>query len=613
MTDRRMAGWTAKLVWVAAACVLLVSAPTEAAGRRKTTSDTSDAVAKDVDRLLNDEFQKVGVVPAGRCSDEDFLRRITLDLTGDIPTPRDVTLFGLNPSPEKRRLAIEQKLQSAEFARNWGRYWRDVIFTAATEPRSRISQGTFEEWMTEQIARNRGWDQITTELLTATGDVREDGSTALYFAHAAEPDEVAAEASRIFLGIQVQCANCHDHPSDIWKRKQFHEFAAYFPRAVMRPKPGEGPMNFEIVSFTGTQGRRGDMLRENPEMVVRAIDRNRDGAIDEDEAKRSQRPEFAQLFSRLLTLGDKNGDKKLTAAEFKEIPQPDNRRGSAEYFMPDLNDPSSRGTIIHPKFFVDGKSPAQGLADVERRTAAAKAITSPENPWFARAVVNRIWSEMLGEGFYMPIDDLGPTRTARFPDVLDRLSKAFVANEHDLRWLFTTIANTEAYQRQIRAKSPGTDSLPFASATPVRLRADAIFSSLLTVLNVSEPTTPGEGRFAMQRSPRFQFSQLFGFDPSMPQEDILGNVPQALFVMNSPILQNAVSANGNSRLARLLRDNPRDEDALSELYLLVLCREPLPAERDIAMDHLKSVERRGEAFEDLMWSLLNSTEFLCRR
>ena len=118
---------------------------------------------------------------------------------------------------------IERLLDSKAYAENWSRYWRDVIMMRATNQRIRLMQGSFERWMAEQLQDNVAWDKITTAMITAQGDVRENGDTALIFAHEAQATEVAAEVSRIFLGIQIQCANCHDHPTDKWKREQFHE------------------------------------------------------------------------------------------------------------------------------------------------------------------------------------------------------------------------------------------------------------------------------------------------------------------------------------------------------------------------------------------------------
>ncbi|MBC8116060.1 MAG: DUF1553 domain-containing protein, partial [Candidatus Saccharimonas sp.] len=279
----------------------------------------------------------------------------------------------------------------------------------------------------------------------------------------------------------------------------------------------------------------------------------------------------------------------------------------------------SKGKLVQPKFFIDGSSPGQGLSDLERRNAAAKAFTSPDNPWFARAIVNRVWCEMLGEGFYMPIDDMGPTRSARFPEAMEVICRGFVANAYDPKWLIQTVANSQTYQRKVAAKATSEDALPFASVTPTRLRADVVFGSILQVMGVEEELlNRGRGQMmggprAYQQSSRFQFNALFGVDPSVAKEDITGNVPQSLFLMNSNSLRGALSANSNTRLGKILRDNQDDRDALSELYLLVLSREPSKHEVEICTDYLKEVTPRNEAYEDLMWSLLNASEFLSKR
>ena len=585
---------------------------------------TASAVASEVDKLILSDLEKAAVKPAGRCNDEDFLRRASLDIVGQLPSPRDVTLFVLDPDAAKRTKLIDKLIASPEFGKNWARYWRDVIYMPATEPRARLAQGEFETWMADQWNKGIGWNFTATAMLTALGDVTEHPETALIFAQSAETEDVAAEACRIFLGIQMQCANCHDHPSDIWKREQFHELAAYFPRIARRQTPDQ-PMQFEIASVNTDRGR-GEMMRENPEQWVSMLDRNRDGKVAKEEMKggpgmQARGPMIpAQLIDRLFEQADTNKDDKLTVAEIKAMPQPaQQRRGSTEHHMPDLKDPSSKGRLVQPKFFIDGSSPGQGLSDLERRNAAAKAFTSANNPWFARAIVNRVWCEMLGEGFYMPVDDMGPTRSARFPEALEVICEGFVANAYDPKWLIRTVANSQTYQRKVAAKATSEDALPFASVTPTRLRADVVFNSLMQVLGIDEQSSSvGRGMMdggprAYLRSPRFGFDTLFGIDPSVPKEDITGNVPQSLFLMNANQLRGALTASGNSRLGRILRDNKDERDALSEVYLLVLSREPSQHEIEICTSYLKEVGQRNEAYEDLMWSLLNSSEFLSKR
>ena len=597
---------------ISVASILAVAAgPVATAGQTANKAKLSaNKAAARIDQLLEAELAERGVEPAPLVNDEDFLRRVTFDLAGTVPSSVDLTLFMLDPDPQKRSKLIDRLLESAEFAENWAAYWREVIYSRATDQRARLARGAFEEWLAEQLKVNKGWDQITTELLTATGVVAENGATGFIFAHGGDARELAGETSRIFLGIQIQCANCHDHPTDQWKREQFHQLAAFFPRIRVR-RSADSQRSFEVVSFD-VGGRRRNFLQ--PEALLRRFDRNNDRKLTKEEG--SDTP-LARFFQQLLQRGDADKDGALSLAELKKVPRPAGRgRQSVEYFMPDLSDPSSRGTRVDPVFFVNHYEPQQGLPDVERRAALAEAITSPQNPWFARAFVNRIWAEMLGEGFYMPIDDMGPERSASFPKVLDLLASSFTANGYDIKWLFRTIANTEAYQRQLHDGSTSQGTPPFAAASPTRLRADQLYNAPTKVLG-TERLAAGpprrRGGFRGPRSERAQFGQLFGFDPSTPQEEITGDVPQALFLMNSPAINNLIRADRDTRLARILQKFDDDKEAVSELYLLVLAREPSRKETAVALKYVADVGNRKEAFEDLMWALLNSSEFLTKR
>jgi hypothetical protein len=617
--------WVPLALWACVCIPLALAAkPDDAAppAAKSEGAPAAQAVAREIDRLILEELAKSKTAVAPLAQEEDFLRRVTFDLAGTTPSPRDVTLFGLDPDPAKRVKTIDRLLDSPAFAKNWGQYWREVIFSRATDPRSRISQRRFEDWITEQLQTNQGWDKIATTLITATGDVLESGQTALIFAHGAEPNEVASEVSRVFLGIQVQCANCHDHPTDKWKREQFHQLAAFFPRIRLQPKLNATPRSFEVASLDmvgGPGGPGAERFRElfqNPERFMQFADRNRDGKIEKDEI---QQEGFRRVFERILAQGDTDKDGALSLKELQSLPRPDNMpgRGSPEHFMPDLENPQAPGQKMDPVFFVNGASPGAGLSDRERRAAIARYLTSPDNPWFARAFINRVWAEMLGEGFYMPVDDLGPERTANYPQVLDALSAGFIAHQYDIKWLFRTIANTDAYQRAIRPRSAAQTGPAFASACPTRLRSDQLFDALMQVLGTEAPAggrPPGPGGlYAGDRSPRGQFNRIFGFDPSTPPDEMTGTLPQALFLMNSPTINNFIKAGGQTRLAKLLAAFPENEAAVTELYLLVLAREPSDRELKIAQDYVASVGNRGEAFEDLMWSLLNSSEFLTKR
>jgi hypothetical protein len=572
------------------------------------------AVAATVDRLIEQQLTESKVSPAGLVNDEDFLRRVHFDIAGTLPTAKEVTLFGLDPDPDKRAKVVERLLNSDEYPLNWARYWRDVFFLRATNERARIMTRTFEDWMANQLRANAGWDDIARALITAKGDISEHGEAALIFIHEANPEEIAGEVSRIFLGIQMQCANCHDHPTDKWTRDQFHSLAAFFPRIRLQRDP-ENPIGFTVTSFNGRGfgNRPGGPFGENPELAFRFLDRNRDGKLSREEL--SGGPNGGRL-DRLLELADKDRDGLLTLKEIQEIPLPMQQpgRGKAEHYMPDLQQPHAQGKLMTPALFTTGAKGRVGMEDEDRRELLAKWITSPTNPWFAKSLVNRVWGELLGEGFYMPIDDLGPERKPRMVEVLNLLAEEFVKHDHDMKWLLATITSTRAYQRQIRYNEPTENPVPFASAIPVRLRSDQIFNALVKVLGIDEGPRGFDGPQArFRRGLRQQFEDKFGYDPSTPQDELLGNVPQALTLMNFPPLTNALRADGNTRLGQILANNKDDRDAIAELYLSFLARDPSPKEMTIATEYLATVGNRREAFEDLAWSLLNSSEFISKR
>ena len=616
------------------------AASINAAGKGQQTLPAVDPlrVAAQVDDLIAAQLQQANVSAAPRCSDEDFLRRVSFDIAGVAPTPQDMTLFGLDPDSNKRAAAVNRLLAGDDYAKNWSRYWHDVFAVRATETRLQFlfpALQSFESWMKSQLAANRPWNEIATALLTATGNSRADGQTALIIAQRAEPAEIAAEMSRVFLGIQIQCANCHDHPTDSWKREQFHSLAAFFPRMQLRPKGQPMPQSLELASLDvadqatgrapGSATGRGEFLKRisaNPDQFIRRFDRNGDHMISKDEAR--QGPTGGKGggggLDRLFEFGDANHDGLLSAAEIKKIPAPPMQpgQGSAEYHMPDLQHPDSEGKKLDPLFFLGNLKPGSGLSDLDRRKSLAKYITSPNNPWFAKALVNRIWGQLVGEGFSMPIDDMGPERTTSHPAAFEALSAGFTSSGYDLAWLFRAITSTAAYQRQIRPRDP-KQTAAFASAAPIRLRADQLYDSLTRVLGIKEPEPapqtegPGMGMYRRAQTGRFQFHQLFGFDPSTCPEEVTGTIPQALFMMNSAFVNGLIRASGQTRLHQLLDKYKHDDDALSELFILVHARDPSANEAQICRDYIREVDNRQEAFEDILWSLLNSTEFQSKR
>lgn len=539
----------ANRIWMAALCASLVAMSSTG----WSAGPPPHEAANKIDRLLTKELHTgISEKPAGRTDDEVFLRRVMLDIVGQPPTVEDVIAFSLDPSKDKRAKVVEKLLGDRSYGDNWASYWRDVIFYRRSEDRALIAANATTRYLTEQLNKNTAWDELARSFMTASGDVRTEGQTGLIMAQAGRPEETVAEISRIFLGIQVQCAQCHDHPTDRWKREQFHHLAAFFPRVAVRP--------------------------------------NRNG--------------LQRTFMVYASDTEPRFQPRNTNNRF---------RGTLEHRMTDLNKPGENGKLMEPVFFITDQKLATGVKDADRREHLAQWITSPKNSWFAKAFVNRMWSELVGEGFYEPVDDIGPDRIATAPETLDYLATSFVKSGHDVKWLMQAITATEAYQRQSRSRR-NPDQTPFLASCNQRLRADQLFDSLLQVLEIEDRggSSLGGGPMRALRTPRAQFNAAFGYDPSIRRDEVTGSIPQALALMNSSLIDRAIRSS-NGRLGKLLKNIEDDEDLTVELYLLVLARQPTDNEIKTCLAYVKEVGNRKEAFEDLLWSLINSTEFIHRR
>ena len=526
----------------------------KALGRPDRTVTPPTLTSVGLDELLDKALAAAKAPPVRRTTDEEFVRRVCLDATGKLPTAEQVKSFLNSKKPDKRSELIDWLLESPDFGQNLARYWRDAVAYHATNQQARfLTFPALEEWLAEQFNKNRPWDEIARSVITANGKPAENGPAVFLVAHAdtgkVPAEEVAGEVSRIFMGVQIACAQCHDHPSDVWKREQFHQFAAFFPGIRFNRRPAQ--------------------------------------------------PADAEIFT-----------------------QP-----RASHKLPDAKDPAKPGTEIEPKFFLaSSETPVpKGLTAQQKREVAASYVTGQDNPWFAKAFVNHAWRQLMGEGFYNPVDDMGPSREAKYPELLDALADQFAKGGYDVKWLYRTILNTNGYQREGRATNTEAGRIAFASNCPSRLRADVIFDALDQALGLSQFA---RGRAAAEgvpkkaagplaqlagRGPRALFNLLYGVDPAVPNDDVMGTIPQALMLMNGPIVNRAIRADRATVLGKILADSSNDRDALEAVYLRVLARRPNDKERELCLAYIARTGNRREAFEDILWSLINSTEFLSRR
>jgi hypothetical protein len=501
-------------------------------------------VARRIDDALTRGRDPSQALPA-LADDATFFRRASLDLTGQLPAPDELRRFLSDTDPHKRGKLVDRLLAGEAHAVNWGRYWRDVLTYHTPASGNYLRWQLFDRWLVDQVRQNRPWSGIVTSLVTATGINDETAAVNFLTSHFGNPVEIAATTSRVFLGVQLQCAQCHDAKSEPWKREQFHELVAFFGRA------------------------------------------------------------------RIIQHKDVDGTGRGT-------PYAIEGRAEGQYQMTDRKDPQK--LIAMAPRFLTGEKVSADAPDLERRTALAQYLTSPKNPWFAKAYVNRMWTALMGWGFYPSVADLGSDITPRYPEVLALLEREFTASGHDMRGLFKIIVSTEAYQRRLQPR-PDADSMnPAAAVCPSRLRPEQVFEALVKALGFDEhdksiPARAPSDAPAVKRHDglRHMIYQAFKVDPSLAPDEVQGTIPQALMMMNSVLVNTYIAATGPTFLAEALARKMSDEAIVTALYERTLSRQPRSQELDACRRYLRTASNRQEALEDVFWTLINSTEFLTRR
>jgi hypothetical protein len=525
---------------LAVSCLLPAGFAAGAKPVARANKPSEGDVARRVDALLLQSHDPKAPL-SGQADDTAFLRRLSLDLTGRLPEPAEVHAFTASIDPGKRVRQIDRYLASDAYAVNWGRYWRDVVTYHTPASGNYLRWPLFDQWLVEQVRNNRPWDGIVTAMVTATGINDECAPVNYLTAQFGNPIEIAATTSRVFLGVQIQCAQCHDAKTEKWKREQFHELVAFFGRA------------------------------------------------------------------KIIQHKDVNGRGTPYAIEGRE---------EGQYAMPDKKNPTQL-IVMRPRFLT-GESVPLEADDATRRAALARFLTRPKNPWFAKAYVNRIWSSLLGWGFYPGVADLGSKVNPLYPDVLDLLAKEWTATGYDMKWLFRTLARTEVYQRKFQPRSQVEGGAAVA-VCPSRMRPEQLFEALVKALSFDEndktiPAPAPSSAPAVQRHTglRNMIYQAFRIDPSLPADEVQGTIPQALLMMNSVLVNTYVAASGKTVLARALAAQMPEDRIVTLLYARTLARRPRSEEMAICLRYLKKVGKRKEALEDVYWSLVNSTEFLSK-
>ncbi|MCA9410671.1 MAG: DUF1549 domain-containing protein [Candidatus Omnitrophica bacterium] len=489
-----------------------------------------EAVARNyVDERIFAKLKNLRLVPAEICSDEIFVRRVYLDIVGVLPTVEETTRFLSDSTPDKRAKLIDELLDRPEFPEIWAMKWADLLKVKATNELDRKAMHRYNDWLRESFSSNKPLDQMVRELLTSEGGNFTQPAVNYYVVET-DPKVIAENVAQVFLGLQIKCAQCHNHPFEQWTMDDYYSFASFFSQV----------------------GR-----------------------------KSSSDPREAILY-----------DKK--SGEIGHI-----RTGQA---MP-------------PKF-LGGTQPEVGGRD--RRALVAEWLTSPDNPWFAKNIANRVWEQFFGAGIIDPVDDVRATNPPTHPELLEQLGHRLVETQYDLRALVREICNSYTYQQSTQPRDPeNKDTRNFSCQRVRRLPAELLLDAITSVTkhDVKFNNLP-KGARAVQvadgNSGNY-FLSVFG-RPSRDsvcacerrQEPTLG---QVLHLINGDTIDTAVQ-DKNGRVANLVSSTTNDEKVLDELYLAAFSRRPLAEERKSIEVYLADSENRQAVFEDVLWSILNSKEFV---
>ncbi|HVU89934.1 MAG TPA: DUF1549 domain-containing protein [Pirellulales bacterium] len=485
-----------------------------------------------VDDAVFAKLKTLGVPPSPVCDDATFLRRVSVDIAGRLPTLDEARAFLADPDPAKRDRAIDRLLDSAEYADYFANKWTAVLRNRRQNPNYMRGTYAFHDWIRESLYTNKPYDQFVRDILTASGDVGENPPVAWY-REVKDTNQQVEDAAQLFLGLRIQCARCHHHPFEAWSQRDYYGFSAFF--AQVARKPGDAPDEFRIYS----------------------------------------------------------------------------KRGLARATNPKTNESLAPTGL--------GAKPSEVSAERDPREALVDWMADPQNPFFARSLVNRYWKHFFSRGIVDPEDDMRVTNPASNPALLDALASHFVSSRFDLKELVRTICRSNVYQLSALPNDYNlNDKQNFSRYYPKRLTAEVLLDALdgVTAAPSSFAGLPA-GTKAVQipdTGVNSYFLTVFGKPEAASacecERSQEANLAQSLHLLNSSEVQGKL-ASGTGRAARLAADTSRgDEDKVRELYLCVYAREPASDELAIATGHIAKNENKQQAYEDILWALVNTKEFL---
>lgn len=511
-----------------------------------------------IDREVRATWEKEKLAPPARSSDAVFLRRIYLDLVGMIPTFEETTDFLNDTDPKKRERLIDKLLADPRYGRNQGQVWDlNLLGRNPQNVGSPHNREAFRKWLATQFEKNEPYDRFVHKVLTA----EEEDSQLFYAQFRGSADDTTTSVMRVFLGTQLQCAKCHDHPFDSWTQRDYYGMTGFFVRTLVVEVAGAnndkkyvvGEKSTGDVTFTGSlNGLKAGATRDaKPNAKTEPV-----------------KPKF------------------LGGAELQEPELPK-----------DFQEPKLKDKEVPPKPLFS------------RRAKAVEWITAKENPYLAKAAVNRIWAQFMGRGFVHPVDDFNSSNDPSLPELLKALEQAFVAHHHDVKWLIREIVNSEAYQAA--DVGPSEDAMPkFYERARVRpLTVEELTASLHVATGLGVES-------ALKSVPSEQMLKYLG-EPTDGQGRFQGSLSEHLFLHNGDVFRGLCRPNKDNLPDRLLKSTDGWEFKVEQMFLSVLSRSPTADERDRFASYLnvdsKDPKLAAQRLEEAMWVLVSCSEFRFNR
>jgi hypothetical protein len=503
--------------------------------------------------------------PSDAASDQEWCRRVHLDIIGRVPTVRELQDYVADSSPTRRAQLVNRLLGDEyidEYARNWADVWTTVLIGRSTE-NDNVNRSGMRQWLRRSFSKNIPYDRFVSELVTASGvnKAGEKGFNGATNFLSGKLDEngiqATAKTAQVFLGLQVQCTQCHNHPFNKGKQNQFWEFNAFFRQARALRK------------FEETRD-------------VQAIE-----LVDEDWAGEGGNAAQAELYYEL-----RNGQMKVAYPVFID------------------------GTTVDPTGYLPAKLDDGTEYGLNRRQSLARLIV--DSPLMPKAAVNRIWSHFFGYGFTRPIDDLGEHNAPSHPELLDGLGERFREQSFDTKELIRWITLSHAYSLSSRITKGNAADDPAIGEKPKfthfylrQMRPEELYQSLLAATEADQAEEKGEAAARKKDEWLSQFIIAFGTDEGDEATTFNGSIPQVLMMFNGDLVKTATSTGKGGFLDRVATSDLTNAQRIDALYTAALARKPTRKEIKIANQMM--VARKGDALgalQDIWWAVLNSNEFI---